>query len=375
MKRRQSFASWLLLAYALLALYASLYPFAPWRWPPGLEWPWLPPWPKRLLRFDVVINIVGYMPLGFLAYAAALRSGLGRARAWWLGLLPWPLLSWSMESLQFFLPGRVPSLADLWLNSLGAVLGVQLAAALNGLELLSRWQELRERWFVRRSSQALALLALWPLALLYPTPLPFGLGQWLPKLRELLVDALDGTPWALQWGDEALDLAAAMPPGLEALAIALGLWAPQLVALSVAQSGWRRVPLVALGLLVGALTTALSAGLYHGPEHAWAWVSDVSMAGMGLAMFLAALSSLMPNAWCAVLALPVLCAQIALISQAPSDPYLALNVQAWEQGRFVNLYGLTRWLAWTWPFVTLLWLLNRLARRARTRGDFYNSGL
>ena len=35
MKRRQSFASWLLLVYALLALYASLYPFAPWRWPPG----------------------------------------------------------------------------------------------------------------------------------------------------------------------------------------------------------------------------------------------------------------------------------------------------------------------------------------------------
>ena len=107
MKRRQSFASWLLLAYALLALYASLYPFAPWRWPPGLEWPWLPPWPKRLLRFDVVIsNIVGYMPLGFLAYAAALRSGLGRARGLVAGPAALATALWSMESLQFFLPGR-----------------------------------------------------------------------------------------------------------------------------------------------------------------------------------------------------------------------------------------------------------------------------
>ena len=145
----------------------------------------------------MVINIVGYMPLGFLAYAAALRSGLGRARGQVAGPAALATASWSMESLQFFLPGRVPSLADRWLNSLGALLGVLLAATRNGLALLSRWQELRERWFVRRSSQALALLALWPLALLYPTPLPFGLGQWLPKLRELLVDALDGTPWAL----------------------------------------------------------------------------------------------------------------------------------------------------------------------------------
>ena len=68
----------------------------------------------------------------------------------------------------------MPSLADLWLNSLGAVLGVQLAAALNGLELLSRWQELRERWFVRRSSQALALLALWPWRCSIPRPCPLA---------------------------------------------------------------------------------------------------------------------------------------------------------------------------------------------------------
>ena len=193
MKRRQSFASRLLLAYALLALYASLYPFAPWRWPPGLEWPWLPPWPKRLLRFDVVINIVGYMPLGFL-WLTQPRCDPG-----WGGRGPggWACCPGHR------LPGRwracssscraAPSLADLWLNSLGALLGVLLAAALNGLAPLSRWQGVA-RALVRATQLAGAgLLALCRWRCSYPTPLPFGLGQWL-KLRELLVDALDGTP-------------------------------------------------------------------------------------------------------------------------------------------------------------------------------------
>jgi hypothetical protein len=56
---------------------------------------------------------------------------------------------------------------------------------------------------------------------------------------------------------------------------------------------------------------------------------------------------------------------VGLISVAPSDPYLTLNMQAWEHGRFVNLYGLTRWVAWTWPFIALVWLAARLVQRPR----------
>jgi len=75
------------------------------------------------------------------------------------------------------------------------------------------------------------------------------------------------------------------------------------------------------------------------------------------------LACLLPSRVCAALGALALCALISIVSLAPSDPYLALNVQAWENGRFVNLYGLTRWLAWTWPFVALAWLLARLVQR------------
>lgn len=375
MKRRQSLATWLLLAYVGLVFYGSLYPFWPWRWPPGIEWPWLLglKWPRYFGSFDVQINIAGYLPLGLLGFAAGLRSGLGLRAALGLGLLPWPLLSFAMETCQFFLPGRVPSLSDWALNSAGSTLGALFGVALNALGWLTHWQDLRDHWFIRRSSQALALLALWPVALLYPTPLPFGLGQLLPWLREVLVDALDGTPWALQWGDEALDAAALMPPGLEALCIALGLLAPLLLALAVAQPGWRRLPLCLGGMALGLAATTLTTGLYFGPEHAWAWLGDASRPGLALGAALGLLACLLPARACAGVGLLVLCAQIALISQAPTDPYLTLNVQAWEHGRFINLYGLTRWLAWLWPLLALIWCFNRLVRRERPpEARFYN---
>ncbi|MGS0758774.1 VanZ family protein, partial [Roseateles sp. GG27B] len=64
-----------------------------------------------------------------------------------------------------------------------------------------------------------------------------------------------------------------MPLGLEAIAIALGLLAPILLALAVARPGWRRLNLVLGALVVGISTTALSTTLNFGPQHAWAWVT------------------------------------------------------------------------------------------------------
>eukprot|EP01137_Pigoraptor_chileana_P007434 Opistho-2@53024 len=190
MSRRQSSATWLLLAYLALVVYASLYPFWPWTWPPGLSWQGLLrlPWPRYSGAFDQQANLAGYLPFGLLGFAAALRSGLGLRAALLLGLLPWPLLSLLMETLQYFLPGRVPSLADWLLNSAGAVLGVLIGLLLHAFGGLQRWHVAREYWFQPHSAGALALLALWPVGLLFPAPVPLGLGQWLPRLQTVAMD-------------------------------------------------------------------------------------------------------------------------------------------------------------------------------------------
>ena len=364
--RRYSSATWLLLAYFALVVFASLYPFWPWRWPPGLGLDGLMrlPWPKYWGSFDVQANLVGYVPLGLLGFAAALRSGLGLRSAILLGLLPGPLISRLMESLQYFLPGRVPSAGDWLLNSAGALLGCGLGLLLNAFGGLSRWQDLRDYWFQPHSAGALALLALWPLGLLFPTPVPLGLGQWLPHLQVLAVDALEGTPWALQWAEGADELARALPPGLEAIAIALGLLAPALLALAIARPGLRRLALVGGAFALGVLGTALSTALNFGPQHAWAWLTLATWPGLGVGALLGCLACLLPRRVCAALGLVALSALIALASIAPADPYLTQSLQAWEQGRFINLYGLAQWVGWVWPFAALGWLLTLVGRRS-----------
>jgi len=363
--RRQSSATWLLLAWAALVVYASLYPFGPWRWPPGLAWQSALslPWSRYFGWVDLQANLLGYLPLGLLGYAAATRSGWGRVGALALGLLPGPALSFVLESLQYFLPSRVPALSDWLLNSGGAWLGAALGLLLHQLGGLRRWQDVRDHWFQPHSAGALALLALWPVGLLFPAPVPLGLGQWLPHLQAALVDVLAGTPWALQWGDEASEPARALPPGLEAIATGLGLLAPTLVGLSVARPGKRRLALAVGMLLVGGLATAVSTGLNFGPQHAWTWLTLASGPGLAAGVLLGALACLLPRRICAALGLIVLSSLIALVSQAPADPYLEERLQTWELGRFINMYGLAQWLGWIWPFAALAWLLRVIARR------------
>ncbi|MFG6448040.1 VanZ family protein [Roseateles sp. BYS180W] len=361
MTRRRSSATWLAAAYAALVVYASLYPFVPWNWPPGLGWPNLIylPWPRYWGRFDVWANAVGYFPLGLLLAVALARSAVRHWAAYVLAALGLCLLSLSMEVLQHALPRRVPSSADWVLNCTGAALGMVVGCSVARLGWLAPWEGWRERWFVPDSAGALALVALWPLALLFPTAVPLGVGYLLPRLQPLVVLALQDTPWALaSAGEAALEaVPLAWPPELELLTTALGLLSPCLLVLSVARRGWRRGLLVAvlMGLGLGGL---LAAALFNfGPEHAWAWVTPTVWPGFALGGALALVAACLSRRACAAWGLVSLSALIALVSQAPADPFLRQTMQAWEQGRFVNMYGLAQWLGLCWPFAALTWLM------------------
>jgi len=366
MRRRRSLASLLVLAYGLLAIYASLYPFSGWRWPPGaglLEVLRLP-WPRYWPVFDVASNLLAYLPLGGLLFAALVRSGFGLRLALTVGLLAPSLLSFLIEILQHFLPSRVPSLADWVLNTAGAALGALLGLLVHALGGMERWQTLRDRWFVPSSAGALALLLLWPVGLLFPAPVPLGLGQVLPRLREWVILALEDTPWEL--GHAAASLAEpghALPPGLEAVAIALGLLAPCLLALAVAMPGWRKLGLVLGAATLGVCATAFSTAMSFGPQHALAWMTGPAQWGLAVGGLMALLLCWVPARAAAALGLIGITALIALVSVAPTDPYFAQSLASWEQGRFIRFHGVAQWVGWLWPFVTLLWLLGRVSRR------------
>eukprot|EP01137_Pigoraptor_chileana_P020086 Opistho-2@81995 len=100
----------LALLYAVLIVFASLFPFDGWR-AQGIDplvFLLAPLPPPYWTGFDVTINIAGYVPLGFLLALAMLRSGWVRG-AVALAALAGALLALGMEFLQIYLPRRVPS--------------------------------------------------------------------------------------------------------------------------------------------------------------------------------------------------------------------------------------------------------------------------
>ncbi len=357
----------LALAWLALMFYASLFPFGGWRWPAGVPaWHLLQlPWPRYFIAFDIVSNLLGYLPLGFLVALARLRHGAGWLPALAGGLLSGLAMSYAMEVLQHLLPQRVPSLLDWLLNSAGALAGALLALLCGRLGLLRRWQAARERWLEDGNGGAVALLLLWPVALLFPTPVPLGVGQIGAALQPWLSDLLGDVPWAegaARWLDAAAGARPSLTPAAEGLAVALGLLAPCLLAFAVSRRGLRRVGLVLGAAALGVAATTLSTALNFGPDHALAWRTPAGLAALlaGLLLALALLWS--GRRLAAALALVALTGLVVLVHQAPTDPYYAQSLQAWAQGRFIRFHGLAQWVGWLWPYAAMAWLLGRLGR-------------
>ncbi|MGC1174926.1 VanZ family protein [Polaromonas sp.] len=355
--------SWpLALATVCLIVYASLYPFTEWRNQGISPLTFLAAsLPRYWTGFDVGVNLAGYAPLGFLLALAALRSGRTR----WavsVAVLGAGALSLVMEALQSYLPARIPSNVDFVLNVAGAWLGACTAWLLEKAGALDRWSRVRARWFVSDARGALVLLALWPVALLFPASVPLGLGQVLERLEYTLADALADTPF-LEWLPVRDIELQPLVPGAEVICVALGALIPCLLGYSVVRTLAQRTVFLALTLLAAIASTALSAALSYGPDHAWAWLDLPVQVGLVMGGVLALLLLPVPRRGSAALLLLALSVHLSLLNQAPMGPYFAETLQIWEQGRFIRFNGLAQWLGWLWPYAVLLYLLVRLSSR------------
>lgn len=351
----------LALVYCALVVYASLYPFSEWRDQGISGWVFLAaPLPKYWTGFDVTANVLGYAPLGFLLALSALRTG--RSSPLLLAAVSSGLLSLVLEGLQSYLPSRVPSNVDWALNTGGALAGAVAAVGLERLGALDRWGRLRERWFVPQARGALVLLALWPLALLFPPSVALSLGQVLERVEMALADALSDTPF-LEWLPIREVEMQPLVPGVELLCVALGALVPCLLGFSIIRSLPRRMVFIVLVFIAGIGATVLSATMSYGPGHGWAWLSLPVRAGLAAGLVLALFAVFVPRRGCAALALLGLVLHLSLLNQAPTSAYFAQTLQTWEQGRFIRFHGLAQWLGWLWPYATLVYLVLRLSRR------------
>ena len=329
----KSAAAPLALCWVALIAYASLFPFTGWRNQGLMPWAYIDEaLPQYWTRFDVLANFAGYAPLGLLLTLA--WSASGRLRPWLAALLAAlaaAALSFVLEALQTYLPLRIASNLDLALNAAGAAAGAMAALALEKTGLAGRWRRFRRRWFAPDARGALVLLALWPVGLLYPTPVALGLGHVYERVEAALAALLKDTPWLEGYG--------------------------------VMQGAARRVPFALAALLAGVATLALSFALTWGPASAWGWLRAPQIGGLAGGALMALLALPLPQRACLALLAVALGAQLWLLNEAPLSAYDAANLQQWEQGRFIHFYGLAQWVGWLGPFATLAYALFRLFGR------------
>ncbi len=84
---------------------------------------------KRLYVIDIILNFIGFIPMGFILNALFLR--LGRADYRYAGLIVIIIcfsISLAIEITQAWIPSRSSSLLDLILNTFGASIGVILGS-------------------------------------------------------------------------------------------------------------------------------------------------------------------------------------------------------------------------------------------------------
>ena len=333
----------LALGYALLIVYASLYPLTGWRdsGVPLLAFTYAG-WPRYFTGFDLFINILGYVPLGMLVYAAlqGRQKIIGAPAAWFGACVTGLLLALSLETLQNFLPSRIPSNLDLICNTSGALLGASFARWLQPRLLDAGYLgHLRQRHFMPGADAGLVLLALWLLTQLEPNTLLFGTGD----IRRLI-----DLPAAQQFSPDGYRVIESIV--VTAATLAVGLVAAQL-------QRQPRFRFVALVLALGLLVKTISLALVTQPTAAFNWVTEGSVIGLAFGLGLLWLARrLVASAQSALAAVALLGATVT-VNLAPDNPYLDQMQQVWNPGQFLNFHGLTQFTASLWPFLALPWLM------------------
>jgi VanZ family protein len=356
-----------LLAYLLLIVYASWFPFAGWRSSGLSPFAFLNMQPQRYWTgFDVMVNIVGYMPLGVLM-VLSLHPLVRRAWAVLVAAVGGILVSGTMEVVQNYLPSRVPSNLDLLTNAGGCLAGAVLGLFFAPLLLdHGRLQRLRRRWFAAHASQGLVLVALWPLAQVYPQGYLFGNGQILPLLSE----------WLSEWLDTDIDLIALIrgSAGMtveqywlsEIVITACGMSGAALTLLCLARRGAPKVWLMLALVFTGLLVKTLASSLFFSPANALTWITPGAQGGFLIGLIMLAGLAFAPQVAQRRLAVVTLVLSLIVVNTIPANPYFVATLQAWQQGKFLNFNGAAQFMGMAWPFIALWFLLlpsHRLNRQ------------
>jgi VanZ family protein len=355
----------LLTVYAALVMTASLMPWSGWRDLGVSPWAYLTaPIPLHVTPFDVIINVLGYLPFGALAVLAAYPR-FTRARAVLLAVAGAALQSAGVEAVQTWLPARVASNLDLAANMTGAALGAALMAPwCGGLIDRGRIAQWRAGWFAPDTAGGLVLVGVWTALQVEPTPMLFESGA-LPGAADTagaVLSLLGGADPAAPRIARLAPLAPATYVLAEAAVVTAGLLAAGVLLAAVMRARAPRVPLL-MGLLATALgVRTLSYGTLFGADRALLWLTPGAWAGLAVGTVALLLLASTPRRVRLVVALCAAGALLAIVNAVPTNPYHLAWRQTWQPGRLLHFSALAETVGAVWPLALIAWAVAQLAR-------------
>jgi VanZ family protein len=350
--RASPLARLLLVAWVLLAIYASLYPLSGWRDPGVSAFAFVTAsWPRYLTALDLSMNVAAYLPFGVL-FVLALYPRLRGVGAVLAALAGGAILSFALEATQTFLPARISANTDWLCNMAGTLAGALIAAPAAGWLLeAGPLRRLRAAEFDAGAPAdlGLVLLGLWLFAQLNPATLLFGLGD----LRGLFA------------APPGVEQPATLFVSIEALTAAANLTAAALILASIATPAAALRVLIVVLVISAVVVKCIAFALLVNTGDVLAWLTPGAQRGLALGLVLALLAVALGRVARLVFAAVLLMAATVLVNIAPPNPYLSAIQSVWSQGHFLNFNGLTRLVSSAWPFAALAYLIWLASRRAR----------
>ncbi len=323
--------------------YASLRPFQGWRDPGRHPFGYLFSVPQFGAPFDAFLNVVGYVVLS-VCLTLALFPRFRGGRAFAIGFLGPMLCSVLIEAIQTYLPGRFPSVIDVIMNTIGAMLGA--AIAIRSTPWLAHHRggkHYRERWLVPGHVTEIGLIVLagWFVALFAQRTILFGTGDF----RGNLGATLDlGLPPFVYSVTEVYIVAANL--------VVAGLVMRLITSDSVARIRWFFV------LVAAAVVTRVIAQLtFWKIGSAFAWITPEVLIGVISGTAVGLLTLGLSRRAAAITALVLVATSLAVINITPPDPSLWLQTSAPRERMLIGLVLVARYTAKSWPLAAIVFLV------------------
>lgn len=347
--------------FAAAVVHATLYPWSDWklRVPGALAWI-SAGLPRYWTWFDLIANTIAYVVLGF-AIAAGWFGQLRRSAAWLATLALCSALSFGLETVQSWLPNRVPSLADWLANTIGAGIGATFGEIVNTAARRRAARGLvivRNGWLQQGPAAGWVLLLLWLMSQLPPQRLLLASGYVAPQVDALL------NAWL------GLDLRAAAQgvtaDGVlfEAVSVICWIGAIGILAMDLVVHPRQRVALAVAAIASALAIRMVSDPLLLGTSTPLAFLTPGAQGGIVVgivALYGFATMRRRTRAACAILLIAL---GVLLVNLAPVGAYFDSMLAAAAPARLANLQSLARFCAQAWPLLALGYFLMRVRRPA-----------